>query len=151
MRESKLGFAEGLLGLDSAMAKAKGNPQRVFDWDKAARIIKDALEKDPNLTAEAGLEGDWDYTGGVIFNNGKPNTEDYTYLSSNWATPTLILTINGESESMDCYTTEEKSRFGSDSKWDNRSLTILGVVGQSTDDKRVSTIPEDYNSFSVGE
>ena len=44
MKESKLSFAEGFLGVDASLNKDK--PQMKFDWDKAAEIIKDELKKD---------------------------------------------------------------------------------------------------------
>ena len=70
----------------------RDKPLRVFDWDKAARILRER-----NATfADAGLEGDWEYTGGAIPKNGDPvpAEETYTYLASTWATP--ILDIDGE-------------------------------------------------------
>lgn len=36
---------------------------KVFDWNRAARLIKDNNVK----TASAGLKGDWEWTGGTIF------------------------------------------------------------------------------------
>lgn len=122
MKTSKLGFAEGMLGIDAERAKARGAKFMYFDWDKAAELIKDRLKTNPELTAEAGLEGDWAYTAGVIFEDGKPNSDDYTYLCSNWATPTLII---DDYEEIECYTTDEGTRFNSDSKWDDISLKIL--------------------------
>ena len=70
------------------MARARGSKAKVFDWDKAAQLIK---ERKPEI-AEAGLSGDWEYTGGEIYCDGKPVPQDdtYTYLSSIWATPCLI-------------------------------------------------------------
>ncbi len=51
-----------------AMGQANlGRPHKVFDWKKAAEIIRD--EK-PNR-ASAGLAGDWEYTGGDIYRDGK--------------------------------------------------------------------------------
>lgn len=126
MRESKLTFGEGFLGIDAQKARKKGNIQKAFDWDKAATLIKERLVKHPQLEAEAGLEGDWACTGGYIFTDGKPNNDSYTYLSSNWATPTLIITSNSDSESFECYV-EENDRMHSDTKWDKTSLEILGV------------------------
>lgn len=41
-------------------ARMAGAAHMVFDWDKAARIIR---ERKPS-TAAAGLSGDWEYTGG---------------------------------------------------------------------------------------
>lgn len=86
------------LGSDALMKGMmnSGNPQRVFDWDKAAKLIKARLTNNPedSIVCEAGLAGDWNYTGGEIFRDGKPVEDSYTYLSSNWATP--LLTINDE-------------------------------------------------------
>jgi len=126
MKRSEFTFAEGFLGTRADIAKSKGNPMKAFDWDKAAEIIKDKLKIHPNLSAEAGLQGDWNYTGGEIFVDGKPTNEEYTYLSSNWATPTLILSWGGcEQEEIECFAID--SRFDEDSKWDEDSLKILGI------------------------
>ena len=127
MKKSNLTFADGFLGLEAQMAKAKGNTQKAFDWDKAAEIIKEKLKVHPDLKAEAGLQGDWDYTGGTIFKNGKPTNDSYTYLCSNWAIPTLILSWDGkEQEEIECLT-DANERFDSDTKWDEKSLAILGI------------------------
>lgn len=124
-KKSELTFEEGFLGVQAKIAK--GNPQKCFDWDKAAKIIKETLAKHPDLIAEAGLQGDWKYTGGIIFEEGKPTNENYTYLSSNWAIPTLILSWNDEEqEEIDCFITGEH-RFNESSKWDDTSLDILGI------------------------
>ena len=126
MKESNLSFADGFLGVQSKAAA--GSPQKKFDWDKAALIIKEKLIQNPDLVAEAGLPGDWKYTGGVIFEEGKPTNDSYTYLSSNRATP--ILTIQddkGNDDEIECYTDDVNSRFNEKSKWDEVSLGILGV------------------------
>lgn len=116
---------QGFLGKEAKAAAE--NPQQAFNWDKAAEIIKDRLKEHPNLRAEAGLEGDWNYTGGVIFEDGVPVTDDYTYLASNWAIPTLILTYDGgDEEAIPCYI-EKNGRFSEDTKWDEESLSILGI------------------------
>lgn len=127
MKESNLSFAEGFLGIQSKAAA--GRPQKKFDWDKAALIIKEKFSVNPDLVAEAGLQGDWDYTGGEIFRRGKPTNEDYTYLSSNWATPTLVLhyTSDWDDDEIECYTEDTESRFDAESKWDEISLDILGI------------------------
>lgn len=52
-------FAMGMMNL--------GKELMVFDWDKAARIIK---ERRP-IRAGAGLRDDWENTGGVIFADRK--------------------------------------------------------------------------------
>ncbi len=90
----------------------------VFDWEKAARLIKEY-----NATeASAGLSGDWGFTGGTIFENGKPDMESYTYLASTWATPELKI---GD-EIIDCW------RYASDmpgwdckTKWPDSALAVL--------------------------
>lgn len=127
MKTSNLTFAEGFLGQEAKIGRALGNSMMAFDWDKAAKIIKNNLKNHKDLIAEAGLQKDWEHTGGEIFNNGKPTTQDYTYLSSNWATPTLILSWDGiEQDELECFT-DETERFNSGSKWDNQSLQILGI------------------------
>lgn len=127
MKTSNLTFAEGFLGTRSREAAKQGKPMMAFDWDKAAKTIKNRFREHKDLVAEAGLEGDWNYTGGEIFNNGKPTNGNYTYLSSNWATPTLILSWDGiEQEEIECFTNESE-RFQSDSKWDEKALKILGI------------------------
>lgn len=126
MKKSNLTFAEGFLGVNSKIAAEKRNILKAFDWDKAAEIIKKKLTEYPDLKAEAGLQGDWSYTGGTIFKSGKPTNEDYTYLCSNWAAPTLILEYNGQEEEIECYI-EKNDRFNSATKWDQTSLNILGI------------------------
>lgn len=128
MKQSNLTFAEGFLGIQADIAKRNGAIQKVFDWNKAAQIIKDNFANHPDLVAEAGLQGDWDYTGGIIFENGKPSNNSYTYLSSNWATPTLLLFWDGdEQEEIECYVDAANSTFTEDSKWDENSIAILGI------------------------
>ena len=127
MKTSNLSFAEGFFGTQGQTAREQGKSMMTFDWDKAAEIIKNRFNEHKDLVAEAGLEGDWNYTGGEIFNDGKPTNEDYTYLSSNWATPTLILSWDGiEQEEVECFT-DENERFKSKSKWDDEALKILGI------------------------
>lgn len=98
----------------------RGNEMKVFDWNKAARIIKAQKAK----SASAGLSGDWEYTGGTILKNGKPvPVEDtYTFLASTWATPELQ--INGKIIS--CYKMEsEVPGWGSSTYWPESALKIL--------------------------
>ena len=97
---------------------AKGREQMVFDWDKAARILR-AREA---TYAEAGLCGDWDWTGGAILDGGKPDTGSYTYLSSNWARPQLIV----DSEVIVCWRyARETPGWNAETKWPESALAIL--------------------------
>lgn len=124
MKKSELSFAAGFLGITPSGVKR--GKMMAFDWDKAAAIIKEAFAEHGDLVAEAGLQGDWEYTGGVIFDGGKPVTDSYTYLASDWAKPTLILSWGGEEQKeIVCSVSVEKSRFDSGSKWDKQSLAIL--------------------------
>ena len=111
--------------MDTLSAYAVGNasrnePKKVFDWHKAARLIKehDAQE------ASAGLAGDWEWTGGPILSGGEPVPEDetYVYLSSRWATPELKL----DGELMACFVMQDDSP-GWDSKtyWPKSALALL--------------------------
>ncbi len=124
MKKTELTFTEGF----TTTKGNNDNPHKVFDWDVAAYIIKQKFLEHNDLFAEVGLQGDWDHTSGQIFENGKPTNNGYSYLSSNWAIPTLILSWDGqEQEEIECFLLEVDSRFSSGSKWDKESLKILGI------------------------
>lgn len=128
MKQSNLSFADGFNPNGQGQINRKlGKPLMAFDWDKAAKIIKKELKLHPNLIAEAGLQGDWFYTAGIIFENGKPTNNYYTYLCSNWAKPTLILEWDGEEQKEVICEIESNERFNKDTKWDEKSLNILGI------------------------
>ncbi len=127
MKESNFTFLEWFTSNNAKKAEKKWNPFNAFDWDKAAEIIKNNLLVYTDLVAEAGLQWDWDYTWWIIFEEWKPTNDNYTYLCSNWAIPTLLLFSNwDEIEEIKCFT-EENERFGSSTKWDNESLKILWI------------------------
>jgi hypothetical protein len=101
-------------------AANRGKEHRVFDWDKAAKIIK---ERKP-VNAAAGLSEDWGYTGGDIYRDGEPVKEDdtYVYLSSDWATP--VLEIDGEQ--IECWVMESKANgWNEKTYWPKSALAIL--------------------------
>lgn len=84
MKLKSIGFAEGFFVDNSS--KAKDGP-KVLDWDKAAEIIAGT-----NGTVWAGLAEDWEYTSGIIGDNGKqvkPSFQFYGY--SRWATPVVVV------------------------------------------------------------
>jgi hypothetical protein len=96
----------------------RGNEPMVFDWDKAARRIKESGADN----ASAGLSGDWEWTGGSILENGKPDNDSYTYLSSTWATPELSIDNVRE----DCYKMKsETDGWDAGTKWPDSALKIL--------------------------
>ena len=97
---------------------AKGREQMVFDWVKAAKLIK---ESKPTL-AQAGLQGDWEWTGGTIFEGGKPVLDSYTYLSSNHAVPEIDL----DGDRFPCYCMQsEQPTYNSGTKWPAEALAII--------------------------
>ncbi len=109
--------------MDTLSAAARGEANRgrepmVFDWDRAARRIRETGATE----ASAGLASDWEWTGGYILRDGQPIHDDYTYLASTWATPELDL--DGVTE--DCYRmASETPGWGPDTKWPDSALTIL--------------------------
>ena len=102
-----------------AMGEAnRGKTPMVFDWNMAAKLIKERGAK----VARAGLRSDWEWTGGTIWEDGKPNTESYTYLSSTWATPELEL----DGELIDCFVMKREGvDWHSGTKWPESALKIL--------------------------
>lgn len=101
-------------------ARAVGARQMVFDWDRAATLIRERGAKD----ASAGLRGDWKYTGGEILRDGKPidSGDTYTYLSSNWATPELDI----DGAVIECWRYEEDTPgWNSGTYWPDSARAIL--------------------------
>jgi hypothetical protein len=94
-----------------------GKELMVFDWNKAARLIK---ENEPE-EAGAGLQNDWEWTGGTIYKNGKPVTNSYTYLASTWATPELDM----DGFKQPCFLMASRTDFTKDTKWPESALAIL--------------------------
>ena len=90
----------------------------LFDWDKAARLIKERKPK----CASAGLRSDWEYTGGTIYEDGTPVMGDYTYLASTWAVPELDM----DGDIVECFRMKhEVPGWGSETKWTKSALDIL--------------------------
>lgn len=106
-----------------------GKEKMIFDWDKAARLIK---ERKPEC-ASAGLRDDWGCTGGTIYEDGKPVMDDYTYLASTWAVPEL----NMDGDIMECFRMEhEVPGWDSDTKWPKSALDILSEQEKTHIDAR---------------
>jgi hypothetical protein len=102
-----------------AMGQANaGKELMVFDWAEAARRIK-ASGTDH---ASAGLRSDWEWTGGIIFDDGQPYMDGYTYLASTWAVPELDVGNGPEA----CYRMQsETPGWDSGTKWPEEALEIL--------------------------
>jgi ATP:corrinoid adenosyltransferase len=103
-------------------AAARGAKFMVFDWDKAAQLIKERKPKE----ASAGLRSDWEYTGGTIYTADEgPAKSSYTYLASNWATPELDL----DGEIIPCFVYEDEetnpNKWNEHTLWPETALAIL--------------------------
>lgn len=96
----------------------RGNRKMVFDWDKAATILRDRKAK----TGYAGLRSDLEWTGGYILRDGKIDKESYTYLASTWATPILIVDGNMEE---DCWKYMDECQWDSKTKWPESAVAIF--------------------------
>lgn len=96
----------------------RGDEPMVFDWIKAAKIIKERGAKN----ARAGLEGDWEETEKIILADGKLTTEPYQHLSSTWATPRLEI----DGEIIPCFVMQgEQLDWDSDTFWPEEAKKIL--------------------------
>jgi len=111
-----------------AMGEANSNVEnmRVFDWERCAKFIKENKEHISSIAA--GLTEDWGYTGGLIYNNEDIVSEENTYvwLSSTWATPTMVIQYkNGTEDEMSCYIMENEISYDVKAYWPEVALTIL--------------------------
>ena len=91
--------------------------EKVFDWDKAAKIIK---ERKPE-TAMAGLAEDWFWTGRTIYKNSRPVKENCAFLASQWATPVLRI----DNDEIECYQPRWCCSWNEYTKWPESALEIL--------------------------
>lgn len=108
--------------MDTLQAFAMGDAyrddrMRVFDWEKAAKIIK---KLKPGF-ASAGLQSDWEFTGGEIYRDGKIDKKSYTYLASTWAIPELCI----DGVFMECWRWEDETKWDAKTKWPETAVKIL--------------------------
>ena len=110
--------------------ETRANMYRVFDWDKAARIIREQGLQE----AGAGLAADWRSTGGIILENGLPVKEEdtYTYLASSGATPVLRRNTELGYEDIPCFLVPEeledndhRKSWGPSTYWPDSALAII--------------------------
>lgn len=107
-----------------AAARARGAELMVFDWEKAARLI---AERKP-VVARAGLSGDWEWTGDVIWENGEPRTDAHAYLASLWATPELDI----DGEIIACFVMQStRPQWNSGTLWPPEAMSIVGARAAS--------------------
>lgn len=110
--------------MDTLSAFSRGtrtrlDPVRSFDWMKAVELIKKHNIKNAN----AGLESDYEWTAGQILADGKPVTNDYTYLASTWAIPMLI-DLDDDTE-YECWSYLKDTGYDSDTKWPEEAVKAL--------------------------
>lgn len=100
-------------------ADLSGSHQMVFDWITAAKIIK---QERPSQ-AWAGLEDDWENTGGLIYTrDGIPDrSETHTYLSSFWAEPQL----NIDGRITPCWLWQADTEWDHNTYWPQIALDIV--------------------------
>lgn len=93
--------------------------EMVFDWKKAAQII--CAERPQE--AEAGLRGDWGFTGSVIFRDFSivNDRDEYMYLESDWARPQIK--IDGRYH--DCFVMKSDTEWDGNTKWPDEARSIL--------------------------
>ena len=96
-----------------------GGVAKVFNWIKAANIIKENPEK----TWYAGLLEDWYWTSDIIWKNGHTTDCDELYPYSIWATPILMSTDN--SEFIECWVPADEVDWDDDTKWPEEALNII--------------------------
>ena len=104
--------SEEAFARNKAARDAGISTMNIFDWEEAANLI----ESMGATNASAGLQDDWEWTGGQIFKDGKKYFEDYTYLQSRWAIPEIQLDDGME---LPCYKTvsAEDVTWAADDKW----------------------------------
>ena len=98
----------------------RGKEEMVFDWNKAAMLIRDRKPKN----ASAGLRGNWEYTGDTIYKDGKPVRKCDPYLASTWAVPELYM----DGDIVECYRmAHEVPRWNAKTRWPQSALEILNA------------------------
>lgn len=101
-------------------AKEDGAKARVFDWNKAAEIIRDRKVKN----ASAGLREDFGATSGCIYKDGKIVRNPGTYLASLWATPVLLI----DDEEIECWAYMEDTHWDAHTVWPSSAVRVLKEV-----------------------
>lgn len=110
--------------LRAQAAATSGARMRVFDWIKAAQLIK---ERNPE-EVYAGLGEDWENTSGVIYRSGHPTPlSGCAYLSSIWATPKIDI----DCDIIDCWRYEDETGWNARTHWPEEAKAILAETGNN--------------------
>lgn len=107
MSKGYIGFTEGMIIGESIGYSS--DTMKYMDWSKAEQICKEH----PNSVIYAGLQEDWGYTSGKIFDHGEYFNGGDLYDQSKWATP--ILDVDGKE--IECWTKEPHEHTGIPEDW----------------------------------
>lgn len=100
----------------------RGKERMVFDWDKAARIIKERGLHNVG----AGLSSDLEWTEGDILIDDNPVMDNYCYLASTWATPVIVVHDDENyGDEIPCFIMESKTDWDESTLWPESALIIL--------------------------
>ena len=116
-------MADSIESIFEAVATAKKTNTKVFDWEKAAKIIRNL---NPDVCVSAGIRGN-DGTIDSIFENGKPVTDGIAYLESWCGTPVLIIVDDHYDVEIPCYIFKNECEYDWDGQtlWPQMALDIL--------------------------
>jgi hypothetical protein len=103
--------------LDGIRSSQESETHNVFDWVKAAQLIRDRRP----LKAVARLAEDIDWTSVVIYCNGAIVDGGTPFLASSWATPVLVL----DDEEIDCFVELIKDDSHYELMWPKEARAIL--------------------------
>lgn len=103
----------------ATLKREEESKTKVFDWHKAARIIK----KHNIKYAYAGLAEDWSCTSDLILENNHPVLNADTFLASVWATPVLL--IDGTDEAIECWCWEDHCDWDAETQWPKSALMFF--------------------------
>lgn len=124
MSKGYLGFTEGI-----AIGESIGyspDTMKYMDWNRVEQICKEH----PDSVIYAGLQEDWGYTSGKIFDNGVFYNGGDLFDQSKWATP--ILDVDGEE--IECWTKEPHDKTGIPEWW-GRGAEVKNDIGWDFDDE----------------
>ena len=102
----------------------RGKELMVFDWDKAARIIKERGLHNVG----AGLSSDLEWTEGDILIDGNPIMDNKCFLASTWATPVMVVHDDEDyGDEIPCFVMESETDWHEDTLWPESALSILNA------------------------
>ena len=117
MSKGYIGFTEGI-AIGTSIGYSP-DTMKYMDWDKVEQICKEH----PDSIIYAGLQEDWGYTSGKIFDHGVYFDGGNLYDQSKWATP--ILDVDGKE--IECWTKDPHVNTGIPGWW-GRGAEVKSAV-----------------------